>query len=93
MYKFIWALSKSKSIIVNDQGSEWTQIKDAVKKKVKDIDPKILTNILVLSTVGREESPDDKGGRIDLFQTIESDVILMMKAMSLTDLVNLLWSA
>ena len=55
LYKIVWALVKSKQITVNDEGQEWNYVKDAVVAKVKDIDPKTLTNIIVLSTIGKDD--------------------------------------
>jgi hypothetical protein len=58
------------------------------------IDPKILANILVISTVGKDTTAGDgKENRLDLFQTVETDIILAMKTMLLSDLINLLWTA
>ena len=53
-YKIIWSLIKAKAIGIDEQaGSEWAQIKEAVVAKVKDFDPKTLTEILVLATVAK----------------------------------------
>ncbi len=58
------------------------------------MDPKILANILVISTVGKDTTVGDgKETRLDLFQTLETDIILAMKTMLLSDLINLLWTA
>ena len=92
LYKIVWALVKSKQITVNDEGQEWNYVKDAVVAKVKDLDPKTLTNIIVLSTIGKDDIDQEKK-RPDLFEVLESEIILKMKSMNLHDLVNLLWSA
>lgn len=53
-YKVLWALVKSKSIRINEQGgTEWSQVKEAVVMKIKDFDPKTITDILVLATVAK----------------------------------------
>jgi hypothetical protein len=54
MYKIIWSLVKSECIIVSDIGHDWTHIKGTIKKKINDIDASVLTNILVISTVGKD---------------------------------------
>lgn len=62
-------------------------IKDILVLKAKEIKPKILTDIIVLST-------QEKGGQTsDFFDRIEPEVIFKMREMSLDDLINLLWSA
>lgn len=40
---------------ISDEGEEWSTVKEAIIKKVKDLEPKTLTNILVLSTVGKDK--------------------------------------
>ena len=76
---------------MSDDSNEWSKIKEAVTKKVKDIDANILTNILVISTVGKNLSYQNES-KLDLFEGIETEVILKMKIMTLSDLINLLWS-
>jgi hypothetical protein len=51
----LWAFVKSDTVKVNDSGSDWIIIKEAIIKKVKDFEPQILTNVLVISTVGKDE--------------------------------------
>lgn len=52
MYKILWSFAKSDLIKFKEEfGTEWSFIKKAIIKKAKDMDPKILTNILVLATV------------------------------------------
>ena len=73
-------------------GTEWSYIKTAITKKAKEMDPKILTNILVLTTATKNaisDDPDSKG----LFEEIEAELILKLKEMNFSDLVNLMWSA
>lgn len=50
----MWSLIKAKAIGIDEQaGSEWAQIKEAVVAKMKDFDPKTLTEVLVLATVAK----------------------------------------
>ena len=92
-YKVLWSLVKAEAITVNEEGgSDWSQVKEAVVAKMKDFEPKTLTNILVLVTVAkRAEGAEGLSG--DLFDQIEPEVIIKMKTMVLPDLLNLLWSA
>lgn len=92
-YKVLWSLVKAEAITVNEEGgSDWSQVKEAVVAKMKDFEPKTLTNILVLATVAkRAEGAEGLSG--DLFDQIEPEVIIKMKTMVLPDLLNLLWSA
>lgn len=84
---------KAEAIAKDEMGDyEWSQVKEAITAKVKDFDPKTLTNVLVLSTVARG-TERGKGVTGDLFDSVETEVILKMKAMSLPDLLNLMWSA
>ena len=54
-YKIVWSFVKSKEMTISDEGEEWSTVKEAIIKKVKDLEPKTLTNILVLSTVGKDK--------------------------------------
>lgn len=81
---------KAEAILVNDEGVDWTSVKEAVKAKLKDIDTKTLTNIIVLSTVGKDVK--NKDSKADLFETLEPEIMLKMKHMNLSDLINLFWS-
>lgn len=56
----------------------------------KDLSPGVIADILLLSTMeGALQGPQKSG---DLFSAFEADLILKMKAMSLDDLINLMWS-
>lgn len=102
-YKILWSLVKAKAIAIDEQaGAEWFQVKEAIVAKVKDFDPKTLTNILVLATVAKgslgvegEEDSTAGGGALygDLWEQVEPEVIIKMKTMQLADLLNLLWAA
>lgn len=51
----------------------------------------MLTNILVLSTVAKDVEAVDTG-ELDFWDSLETHVILKMKEMELSDLINLMWS-
>lgn len=55
------------------------------------MEPKILTNLLILSTVGKDKA--NKGVKADLFDILEPEIMLRMRSMNLSDLINLMWSA
>jgi hypothetical protein len=76
---------------VSDEGEEWRKIKESIISKIKDLDSNTITNLLVLSTVGKDR--DVLEVKADLFDSIESELILKMKPMVLPDLINLMWSA
>ncbi len=77
----MWSLIKAKAIGIDETaGSDWNQIKESIVAKMKDFDPKTLTNILVLATVGKgAEGAEGLSG--DLWDQVEPEVILKMKAM------------
>jgi hypothetical protein len=69
-------------------------IKTAITERVNDLSPKILSDLLLLSTkdsniVGSSEH----NKKIDLFDALETNLILKMKSMSLDDLIQLMWSS
>jgi hypothetical protein len=80
-YKIMWSLVKAKAIGIDEQaGTDWHLIKEAVVAKMKDFEPKTLTNILVLATVAKgAEGAEGLSG--DLWDQVEPEVILKMKAM------------
>ena len=51
LYKILWAFFKGKAITIQTSNPEWQAIKEILVKKSKDINPKILTDILVIATV------------------------------------------
>jgi len=56
--------------------------------------PSILTNILVLSTLVKEQHDfESKEQRKDFWNTLEPELMLKMTDMELGDLINLMWSA
>ena len=83
-YKILWSLIKARAIAIDEQaGANWFQVKEAIVAKVKDFDPKTLTNILVLATVAKGAIGDLEGGKLygDLWEQVEPEVILKMKTM------------
>jgi hypothetical protein len=53
-YKVLWSLVKAEAVSVNEQGgSDWSLVKEAIVAKMKEFEPKTLTNILVLATVAK----------------------------------------
>lgn len=86
-YKILWSFLKSNELTIDDKSQDWMTVKQAIIKRCKELSPKTMADILVLST---QEVNTHSG---DLFSSVESDLILMMKAMSLEDLINLMWSA
>ena len=86
-YKILWALLKAGQLTVKNDDYAWQNIKQILIQKAKDIHPKYLTDILVLST-------KEKGGdKSDFFEKLEADLILKMREMALDDLINLLLSS
>ena len=78
-YKIMWSLVKAQVIAIDERpGSDWHQIKEAVVAKMKDFDPKTLTNILVLATVAKNAASNVTG---DLWDQLEPEVIIKMKSM------------
>ena len=78
-YKILWSLIKARVIAIDESpGSDWFQIKEAIVGKMKDFDPKTLTNILVLSTVASNKASNVTG---DLWDQVEPEVIIKIKTM------------
>ena len=53
LYKILWSFIKAGRLTVKEDVYEWMQMRSAIKKRAKDLSPKYLTNILVLSTVAK----------------------------------------
>lgn len=94
MYKVLWSMVKGDLLKIRDDKSntEWSFIKNAIVKKVKDMDPKVLTNILILSTVAKD-TVHGSSQAADLFDAVEPELIIKLKSMNISELINLLWSA
>lgn len=67
LYKILWSLVKSDSILVSEKGFEWSKIKKAILKKSKDMDNSTLINLIVLSTISNKDGLDLSS---DLFETL-----------------------
>ena len=50
MYKILWAFFKAKELQINDNSQDWIAVKKAIVKRSKELSPKTLSDILVLST-------------------------------------------
>lgn len=91
LYKIVWALVKSKTVVIASNSLRWTAIKGVVKERAQEISPQIMTDLLVLSTMEATESEADNVK--DLFSDVETQLMTKMKVMALDDLINLLWTA
>lgn len=90
LYKIVWSLIKSDIIQVSATSVKWEAIKEIIAERGKEMSPKVLADLLVLSTM--EANPSETK-QIDLFSKVEKDLIAKTKAMVLEDLINLLWTA
>jgi len=96
LYKILWASFKANSIVISENNLEWISVKTTLIEKAKDLSPKTLCDLLLLSTKEKHvnyDDPDEKESGNDFFGSVESEIILKMKMMSLDDLINVLWSA
>jgi len=53
-YKIVWALIKAGQVREDENVSEWSYIKKGIQKKIKEFDSPTLTNLLVLTTLGKQ---------------------------------------
>lgn len=67
-------------------------MRQAIRKRAKDLSPKIMTNILVLSTVAKKTEVLDEN-KMDFWDSMEPELILKLRDTELEDLINLMWSA
>jgi len=95
LYKILWAFFKGNAMTINKKSLEWEAVKEIIAKKSKDIDPRVMADILVLATREEQDQSAAADGNIgnDLFSMTEAETILKMKVMNLDDLINLMWSA
>ena len=70
MYKIIWALIKSETMTVSAESLEWNLVKDVISEKAVDISPKIMSDLLVLSTM--EQVASEAENPRDLFSKVEN---------------------
>jgi hypothetical protein len=54
LYKILWSFIKAERLVVREDAYDWFRIRQSIQKKAKDMSPKILTNILVLSTQAKD---------------------------------------
>lgn len=90
LYKVVWALVKSGSVAVASNSDQWAAVKTCVRERAADISPKVMSDLLVLST--REASASEHQAE-DLFSQVEGELVNKMKLMALDDLINLFWTA
>ena len=56
--------------------------------------PKVITDILVLSTMAKEvDTLSSQTGDLDFWEAVEPSLIFKLKEMDLDSLLNLMWSA
>ena len=80
LYKIVWSLIKAEQLDMTDSDPQWQLIKDTLAHKSKELSPKILSDLILLST-----KSDNK--QFDLFSALENDIILKLRAMSLDELI------
>lgn len=51
LYKIVWSLVKSQTVVVAAESVRWQTIKQNIKSRAKDLDPKVMADLLVLSTM------------------------------------------
>ena len=73
LYKIVWALVKSNSVSVSATSAGWNAIKEAVSDRADEISPKIMADLLVLSTM--ESHVDEAESHKDLFAKVEGDLM------------------
>lgn len=91
LYKILWSFIKADRLTVREDGYEWFRVRTAIQKRAKEMDPKVLTDILVLST--RAKDDEDTSKKNDFWDAVESTMIMKMNTMQLDDLINLMWSS
>ena len=91
LYKIVWAMVKSQSVVISADSARWRLIKDTVGDRGAEISPKVMADLLVLSTM--ESVASEAANPTDLFSKVENELMTKMKLMALEDLINLLWTA
>ena len=66
-------------------------IKDVIADRSAEISPKVMSDLLVLSTM--ESTFDESESPKDLFSRVEGDLMKKMRFLNLDDLINMLWTA
>lgn len=94
LYKIVWSLLKAEQLKITEDSPEWMVVRDCIISRSKELSSKVLTDLLLLSTKGANKHFSGKEDmKLDLFQALETDLILKMKNMALDDLINLMWTA
>lgn len=93
MYKIVWSLMRADELKIEKENFEWQQIKKIIIKRAKDLDTKLLTDILVMATKEKSEGAFiGEDMKEDLFTQIEPTLIVKMSKMTLDELLNVLWA-
>ena len=87
LYKIIWSLIKADELEMTDADPQWKLIKDDLTHKSKELSPKILSDLILLSTKSSESTT------FDLFSALENDIILKLRNMSLDELIQIFWAS
>lgn len=91
LYKILWSMLTSGEMAVSPGDPSWQMVKDKLTVKAHELSPKILADLIVLSTQEHGDAAEAAEAK-DLFSMIEIELIKKMKMMSLDDLINLMWS-
>lgn len=91
LYKIVWAMVKSRSVIIAAESARWTAVKAAISERAAEISPKVMSDLLVLSTM--EAVASEAENPRDLFSQVEGELMKKMKLMALDDLINIMWTA
>lgn len=91
MYKIVWAMVKAQSVLVAEESDRWNLVKTVVSERASEISPKVMSDLLVLSTMEAVASEVDNPR--DLFSAVEGELMKTMKLMGLDDLINIMWTA
>jgi hypothetical protein len=51
LYKILWSLIKAKELKVTEDSPEWVMVKDVLIARTKELSPKVLSDLLLLSTM------------------------------------------
>jgi len=56
LYKILWSLIKAGELKVSEKSPEWLMVKEDLKERAKELSPKCLSDILLLSTLESKDS-------------------------------------
>lgn len=94
LYKMVWTFIRADRFQKDEDAMHWYRIRELLIDKSAEIDPRVLTNLLVLSTkVKNFDEKTTKNTGSDLWDAFEPRLVLKLDSMQLEDLVNLLWSS